>query len=70
MRKTPVGAAGFAPAPETCGVKNRAATLDITTKAVNPWKSGIDPRIAKPGILDRDHSIGNVIGVLPSTLKS
>src|SRR5580704_10245468 len=70
MRKTPVGAEGFAPAPATCGVKNRAATLDITTKAVNPWKFGTDPRIANPGILDRAHSIGKVIGVLPRTLKS
>ena len=29
---------GTAPAPPICGVKKRAATLDITTYAVNPWK--------------------------------
>ena len=31
---------GTAPTPPICGVKKRAATLDITTNAVKPWKFG------------------------------
>ena len=54
----------------TCGPKKRAATLDITTNAVKPWKFGTLARMANPGILELSHSIGNVIGVLPRTLKS
>src|SRR5271170_6644227 len=69
MRKieTPEGAA---PAPPICGVKKRAATLDITTYAVNPRKLVTSARTATPGIFELCHSMGNVIGVLPSTLKS
>ena len=44
--------------PETCGPKKRAATLDVTMKAVNPWKFGIVRRIAYPGIFELAHSIG------------
>src|SRR5580698_8095040 len=61
---------GPAPMPATWGVKKRAATLDITTNAVSPWKFGTVARIAYPGIFELSHSIGYVIGVLPSTLKS
>src|SRR5271165_499356 len=70
IRKTPVGAEGVAPAPATCGRKNRAATLDITTSALKPWLTGMLARRANPGIFELCHSMGNVIGVLPSTLKS
>src|SRR3984957_3198298 len=59
-----------APAPATCGGKNRAATEDITTNAERLWKFGTSARRAKPGIFELCQSIGNVIGVLPSTLKS
>src|SRR5262249_51993145 len=61
---------GTEPAPPICGVKNRAATLDITTYAVNPCRFVRFVRAVKPGILELCHSIGKVIGVLPSTLKS
>ena len=54
----------------TWGSKNRAATLDITTYAVKPWVLGTLARRAYPGIFDFAHSIGKVIGELPSTLKS
>src|SRR5215469_13084457 len=70
MRKTPPGAEGVAPAPPTCGAKNRAATLEKTTKAENPWRFGTLTRPANPGIFERSHSIGKVIGVEPSMLKS
>ena len=61
---------GTAPAPPICGVKKRAATLEKTIRAETPWKSGTLTRPANPGIFELCHSIGNVIGVLPSTLKS
>src|SRR6266566_2388171 len=70
MRKTPVGAEGVAPAPPTCGVKYRAATLEKTISAENPWRFGTLTRPANPGILDLCHATGNVIGVLPRMLKS
>ena len=56
--------------PLTCGSKKRAATLDITTYAVKPCVFGTLARSAYPGIFDLAHSMGNVIGELPSTLKS
>ena len=56
--------------PLTCGLKKRAATLDMTTNAVKPWKFGTLARMAYPGIFELAHSMGYVIGVLPSTLKS
>ena len=34
------------------------------------WKLGTSARNEKPGIFELCQSIGNVIGVLPSTLKS
>ena len=37
---------GVAPTPPICGVKKRAATLDITTNAVKPWKFGTLARTA------------------------
>ena len=52
------------------GVKKRAATLESVTKAVKPCVSGIFRPSAKPGIFEFFHSIGNVTGVAPSTLKS
>src|ERR1039457_2160747 len=57
MRKTsfPTGMMG---SPATCGRKNRAATPDITTNALSPWKSGMLTRPAYPGVLDLLHSIG------------
>ena len=61
---------GTAPIPLTCGVKKRAATWDMTMNADRPWKFGMLPRMAYPGILELFHSTGKVIGVLPSTLKS
>ena len=61
---------GTAPAPPICGVKKRAATLEKTISAEKPWKSGTLTRPANPGILELCHSIGKVMGVLPSTLKS
>ena len=59
-----------APAPPTCGGKNRAATDDITAYALSPWIGVRFARSANPGIFELCHSIGNVIGVFPSTLKS
>src|SRR5690348_16545058 len=63
MRKgvdaAPTVPAGTAPAPP----KNRAATLENTARAVKPWKLGTLTRPAYPGIFDRSHSMGNVIGV-------
>src|SRR5579863_75558 len=69
MRNTslPTGMMGN---PATCGREKRAATLDITTYAVNPWTSGTLRRIAYPGILELAHSMGKVMGVLPTTPKS
>ena len=61
---------GAAPIPLTCGVKKRAATCDMTMNADSPWKFGMLPRMAYPGIFELSHSMGKVIGVLPSTLKS
>ena len=49
---------GAAPIPLTCGVKKRAATLDMTTNADRPWKFGMLPRMAYPGIFELSHSIG------------
>ena len=48
MRNTPPPPKldGVAPIPLTCGPKKRAATLDITTNAVKPWKFGTLARIA------------------------
>src|ERR1035441_10940389 len=43
------------PRPLVCGGKKRAATLDITTSAESPWKSGTLTRIAYPGILELCH---------------
>src|SRR6202012_4947986 len=54
----------------TCGGKKRAATEDMTTKAERPSQVGISARSANPGILELCQSMGKVIGVLPSTLKS
>ena len=51
-------------------MKKRAATLEKTTRAENPWTFGTLRRPAYPGILERSHSTGKVMGVLPSTLKS
>src|ERR1041385_6638394 len=84
MRKTPVGAEGVAPAPLTCGRKNRAETVEKTTCAENPCRSGMLTRPANqhpgpawmltrpanPGILDLSHAIGKKIGVFPRMLKS
>src|SRR6266566_2101538 len=61
---------GTAPAPPIWGVKKRAATLEKTMSAENPWKLGTLTRPANPGILELCHSIGNVSGVLPKTPKS
>ena len=52
------------------GSKKRAATLEKTRNADKPWKFGILARTAKPGIFELAHSMGNVTGVLPNTLKS
>jgi len=41
--------------------KYRAATLDITTSAVKPWKFGTLARMALTRILELFHTIGNVI---------
>src|ERR1017187_3801527 len=71
MRNAPAtGTPGVAPIPLTCGLKNLAATLDITTSAVKPWISGTFARMAYPGILEPCHSIGKVIGGWPKMLKS
>src|SRR6202451_1731708 len=59
-----------APAPPTCGGMKRAATDDITAYALKPWIGVTFARSANPGIFELCHSIGNVIGVFPSTLKS
>src|SRR5580704_14010236 len=67
---SPVPVVTVAPAPPTCGVKNRAATLENTNSAENPCRVGTLTRPAYPGIFALCHSIGNVIGVSPSTLKS
>src|SRR5580704_11207170 len=69
MRNTsfPTGMIGN---PATCGRKKRAATPDIDTNAESPWNSGMLTRIAYPGILELLHSIGNVMGVAPTTPKS
>src|ERR1700733_13622190 len=69
MRNGP-DAAGTAPAPPICGVKKRAATLENTMSAENPCRFGTLTRPAYPGIFERSHSIGNVMGVAPNTLKS
>src|SRR5207245_10483730 len=61
---------GTAPAPPRCGLKTRAATLEKTNSAENPWKLGTLTRPATAGILELCHSIGKVRGVLPNTPKS
>src|ERR1700743_2731344 len=70
MRKGKPPFPTVAPAPATCGGKNRAATEDITTNIDRLWKLGTSARSAKPGIFELCQSIGKEIGVLPSTLKS
>src|ERR1019366_7209962 len=67
---SPPAVATVAPAPPIWGWKKRAATLEKTISAEKPWMSGTLTRPAYPGILELCHSMGNVIGVLPSTLKS
>src|SRR5580693_1612084 len=42
----------------------------MTTNAENPSHVGISARSANPGIFELCQSIGKVMGVLPSTLKS
>src|SRR5437867_1841230 len=61
---------GTAPAPPSCGLKNREVTLEKTNRALNPWKLGTLTRPATAGILELCHSIGKVSGVLPNTPKS
>src|SRR5256712_2819342 len=61
---------GTAPAPPSCGLKKRAATLEKTKRAENPWKLGTLTRPATAGILEVCHSIGKVSGVVPNTPKS
>src|SRR6266581_3326724 len=61
---------GTAPAPPSCGLKNREVTLEKTNRALNPWKLGTLTRPAMAGILELCHSIGKVSGVLPNTPKS
>src|SRR6266851_1376207 len=70
MRKTPPGAEGVAPAPLSCGRKNRAATLEKTMSAENPCRFGTLTRPANPGILELCHATGKKMGVFPSMLKS
>ncbi len=71
MRKgNPAPVATVAPAPPIWGWKKRAATLEKTISAEKPWISGTLTRPAYPGIFELCHSMGKVIGVLPSTLKS
>src|SRR4051812_47108667 len=70
MRKTPPAAEGVAPAPLTCGRKNRAATVEKTRSAEKPCRFGTLTRPANPGILDLSHAMGKKIGVFPRTLKS
>src|ERR1039458_3118777 len=67
---SPAAVDTVAPAPPIWGWKKRAATLEKTMSAEKPWISGTLTRPAYPGILELCHSMGNVIGVLPSTLKS
>src|SRR5580698_4023012 len=64
------GQDGVAPIPLICGSKKRADTCESTMNAESPWKFGMVPRTAKPGIFELAHSIGKVIGESPSTLKS
>ena len=45
---------GVAPIPEICGPKKRAATLDVTINAVNPWKFGIESADGISGNLRAD----------------
>ena len=72
-----------APAPATCGGKNRAATDDMTTNADRLWKFGTSARNAKPGNLrvvpvdrERDRRIAEhaevegVVGVLPDVVAA
>src|ERR1700744_3803171 len=66
----PPGAPTVAPTPPICGLKNLAATDDIVTRADNPFTGVSVPLSVQPGIFELCHSIGNVIGVAPSTLKS
>src|SRR6266481_2584172 len=61
---------GTAPAPPSWGVKNRAATLENTKRAENPWMFGTLTRPATAGILELCHSMGKVSGVAPNTPKS
>src|ERR1700751_4464833 len=70
MRQAPPGADGVAPAPLICGRKNRAATLEKTMRAENPWKFGTLTSPANPGILEVCHATGKKIGGLPRMLKS
>ena len=70
MRKGKPLCPTVAPAPPLCGGKKRAATDDMTTKAVKLWKFGTSARSAKPGIFELCQSMGKVMGVLPRTLKS
>src|SRR5580658_5313537 len=66
----PPGAPTVAPTPPICGLKNRAATDDIVTRAESPLTGVSVPLSVQPGIFELCHSIGKVIGVAPSTLKS
>src|ERR1700678_4243226 len=59
-----------APPPATCGGKKRAATEDITTYPLTLWYCGTSTCTAYPGILELCQSMGKVMGVFPSTLKS
>src|SRR5437879_12948119 len=61
---------GTAPAPPSCGLKKRAATLENTKRAENPWKLGTLTRPATAGILELCHSIGKASGVLPQRRTS
>src|SRR5881227_72522 len=70
MRNTPPGAEGVAPAPLSCGRKNRAATLEKTICADKPWKFGTLTRPANPGIFEWSHAMGKKMGVFPRMLKS
>src|ERR1700722_18871552 len=58
------------PVPPIRRWKKHADTLEKTISAEKPCTSGTLTRPAYPGILELCHSIGNVIGVFPSTLKS
>src|SRR2546428_6502986 len=61
---------GTAPAPPSCGLKKRAATLEKTKRAENPWKLGTLTRPATAGILGVCHSIRKARGGVPQTAKS